>query len=135
MLKGIDPRLSPNLLRDLATTGHLDSVLLVDSNFPILRVNCPVHYVPLTATEVLRMILGVLPVETEAPDAISVRSDATLDTSRSIVREFEPDFRDFVKPEPFDFLGEAVRASVAIVSADTFPACYLIRRGVVTLPV
>jgi L-fucose mutarotase len=131
MLKGIDARLSPELLRDLALTGHYDTVLLVDTNFPVLRLECPVHHLPLPTAEIMRLILELVPVETGASDAICVRSDRATEEILAIVHTFEPDFGEFVQPEPFDFLAEAVKASVAIVSSEMLPTCYLIRRGVV----
>jgi L-fucose mutarotase len=140
VLKGIDPRATPDLLRDLAAMGHYESLLVADGNFPVGRLGGRVHYLPLPTADVLDIVLSLVPVETAAPDAVVIRSDtptSPLDAvqERSLARfqAVEPAFAGFTQPTLPEFLDAAVAASVAIVTADAFPSCYVIRRGVISV--
>ena len=65
MLKGIDPLLTPDLLRLLAQMGHGDVLAVVDRNYPAHAAGAPV--VELAGADLvgaLRAILAVLPVDT-----------------------------------------------------------------------
>jgi L-fucose mutarotase len=74
MLKGIDPLLTPDLLRALAAMGHGDTIAIVDANFPASRVGRSVIDVPgANAPELLNAVLSVLPVDTRAtPPAVTM---------------------------------------------------------------
>ena len=74
MLKGINPLLSPELLKVLCEMGHSDTIVIADGNFPaetmgkngvVLRMDG--HGVP----EILDAILQVMPLDTY-PDATGV---------------------------------------------------------------
>lgn len=75
MLKGVDPLLSPDLLRALALMGHGDEIVLSDANFPAesvagrtvlgksLRMDAP-------SPRALRAVLSLLPLDTHEPDPV-----------------------------------------------------------------
>ena len=72
MLKGISPLISPDILRALAAMGHGDYIALCDANCPVesfgrtggalvLRAD------GISATELLRAILDIVPVDQSYP--------------------------------------------------------------------
>jgi L-fucose mutarotase len=90
MLKGIDPLLSPDLLRILRAMGHGDTIAVVDGNYPAETdakrlVRLDGHGAP----RILDAILSVMPVDGMVPEAVW-RPAAYLDPSR-----LEPVFEDF----------------------------------------
>ena len=138
MLQNVDPRLSPDLLRDLAILGHNDRVLIADLNFPAGKLAVPVHYLPLPASDVLAAVLSVFPLEVSADDAVVVRTDrpsTPLDESQraslDIVRQAQPDFARFGRPDPAaGFLPVALSARVAVITGEIAKSCYVLRRGI-----
>ncbi|MCB1430847.1 MAG: transporter [Alphaproteobacteria bacterium] len=90
MLKGIDPLLSPDLLRVLRAMGHGDEIAIVDGNYPAEEhakrlVRLDGHGAP----RILDAILSVIPVDDMVPEAVW-RPAAYLDPDR-----MEPVFEDF----------------------------------------
>lgn len=77
MLKGIDPVISPDLLRVLARMGHGDELVIADANFPSasvgartvtgmeLRIDCD-------AIRALQAVLSLLPLDEHQPDPVLV---------------------------------------------------------------
>ena len=70
MLKGIDPALSPELLKTLLDMGHGDEICLVDANYPAASagprlIRCD----GLPAPRVLDAILSLLPLDEFVPVA------------------------------------------------------------------
>jgi L-fucose mutarotase len=138
MLKGVDPRVAPELLRDLSRMGHYESLLIADGNFPVGRLGGAVHHLPLPTREVVDAVLSLVPVETGAADAVLVRSDtadspldAVQEECLGLFRSAEPDFTGYARSELGGFVDAALASSVAIITSDLFPSCYVIRRGVV----
>ena len=140
MLKGIDPLLSPELLRVLRAMGHGDEIAIVDGNYPaeehakrLIRLDG--HGAP----RILDAILSVMPLDDMVPEA-AWRPAAYLDPQR-----MEPVFADFArvlaKHEPKqklvplvgeDFYGK-VKACFAVV-ASSEPRLYgnvILRKGVI----
>jgi L-fucose mutarotase len=69
MLRGIDPILSPELLRILRAMGHGDEIALVDANFPAeASAREFVRLDGIDATRVLRAVLSVMPLDNFVPD-------------------------------------------------------------------
>lgn len=65
MLKGIDPVLSPELLKLLAEMGHDDAIVLADANFTAMSLSAgkPVVRLPgLDLVRVVRAVASVLPL-------------------------------------------------------------------------
>lgn len=140
MLKGIDPLLSPDLLRVLRAMGHGDEIAIVDGNYPAEEhgkrvVRLDGHGAP----RILDAILSVMPVDDMVPEA-AWRPAAHMDPAR-----IEPVFEDFtavlLKHEPkqkiVPLVGDAfynkVKACFAIV-ASSEPRLYgniIVKKGVI----
>lgn len=67
MLKGIDSKINADLLYVLAAMGHGDQVAIVDRNYPETS-NADgkelVRYDGLSATQILELVLSVMPLDT-----------------------------------------------------------------------
>ena len=140
MLKGLDPLLSPDLLRVLRAMGHGDEIAIVDGNYPAEEhakrlVRMDGHGAP----RLMDAILSVMPVDDMVPEAVW-RPAAHGDPKR-----MEPVFEEFttvlMKHEPKQsitaLVGEAfytrVKNTFAIVASGE-PRLYgniVIRKGVI----
>ena len=69
MLRNIDPILSPDLLHALRAMGHGDEIVIADANFPGTSTgpDC-IRADGSTASEVLRAVLSVMPLDTFVTD-------------------------------------------------------------------
>ena len=69
MLRGIDPILSPDLLRILRAMGHGDEIVIADANFPgESSARMLVRLDGIDAPRVARAVLSVLPLDTFVDD-------------------------------------------------------------------
>lgn len=91
MLRGLDPLLSPDLLHILAAMGHGDRIVIADANFPgsaVARRICRLDGI--SATEALRAILSVLPLDSFVDDRAQVMQVVGDASARPIVfHEFQ----------------------------------------------
>jgi L-fucose mutarotase len=70
MLKGIDPKLGPDLLRALRAMGHGDEIAIVDANYPAdAHAQRCVRADGHSATDMLGAILSVLPLDRMVDEA------------------------------------------------------------------
>ena len=70
MLRGIDPLLTPDLLRILRAMGHGDEITIVDANYPALsNAKRLVRLDGANATQALEAILSVLPLDSFVENA------------------------------------------------------------------
>lgn len=94
MLKGIDPILSPDLLRILRAMGHGDTIVIADANFPAASISSQVVRLDgISATRVLKAVLSVLPLDTFVQDptqTMEVVGDPTA------VPEIVAEFQDLI---------------------------------------
>ena len=70
MLKGIDPVLSPELLKLLAEMGHDDAIVLADANFTAMSLGAgkPVLRLPgVSMVRALKAVSSVLPLAQRWP--------------------------------------------------------------------
>ena len=70
MLKGIDPLLSPELLKLLAETGHDDALVLADANFTAMSLGAgkPVLRMPgIGMARAVQAVASVLPLAADVP--------------------------------------------------------------------
>jgi L-fucose mutarotase len=123
MLKGLDPLLSPDLLRTLRAMGHGDEIVIVDANYPAEAGGRPVLRLDgHAATAVLDAILSVLPLDTFVPDAawcmeVVGNPDAEepiFAEFRASIRKHEGDGFSLAKLERYTFYDRA-RAAFAVV--------------------
>ncbi len=140
MLKGIDPLLSPDLLRVLRAMGHGDEIAIVDGNYPAEEhgkrvVRLDGHGAP----RILDAILSVLPIDDMVPEA-AWRPAAFLDPSRmeavftdfdAVLHKHEP--KQKITPLVGGAFYTKVRNCFAIV-ASSEPRLYgniILRKGVI----
>ena len=91
MLIGIDPILTPDLLRHLRAMGHGDQLVIVDANFPA-ESSCEKveRLAGVSATQALRAILSVMPLDTFVDDpARTMQVVGNPDEVPDIVKEFK----------------------------------------------
>ena len=70
MLKGLDPLLSPELLRVLRAMGHGDEIVIADANYPAASAGPTlVRLVGVSATQAASAILSVMPLDEFVPEA------------------------------------------------------------------
>jgi len=64
MLIGIDPTLTPDLLRHLRAMGHGDELTITDANFPAESCSNRIERLSgVSATQALKAILSVMPLD------------------------------------------------------------------------
>ncbi len=153
MLKGIDPLLTPELLKILAEMGHGDELIVADANFtaaslarepggghkPLIRVPC---------TTVLRMteaIVSLLPLGTpaERPVGFMRVCDTPEGYASGLQRDVQamlrtrgwlaPEHTEFI--ERFAFYERTRRAFAIVLTGDPQPyGNVLIKKGVIGEP-
>ncbi len=146
MLKGLDNRLTAEVLFALRAMGHGDTLVLVDTNFPadsvaratvqgrVLRMD------NLTSAQAAQAVLSVLPLDTfvggaavrmqmvDAPDQIppvQAEVQAVIDTA-------EGRHWPLLGVERFEFYDRA-RAAYAVIQTGErrFYGCFILRKGVI----
>ena len=142
MLKGIDPLLSPDLLRALARMGHGDEIVIADANFPAasvaartptgreLRIDCD-------AIRALGAVLSLLPLDGYEPDPVAtMRVVGDPEAVPPAVAEALPLLRAAGVAAPkglerFDFYTRAKAAFAVLRTAETRPyGNFILRKGV-----
>lgn len=149
MLKGIDQRLSAEIVHILMLMGHGDDLVICDVNHPAASIAAETTYGKLvdmagcdipTATAA---ILSLMPLDTfvEAPVArmqvvgdpyaqvpIFARMQASIDTAEGRSVQMRA-------LERFAFYAEAKRSFAIIRTADSGPyGCFILKKGVIDLP-
>ncbi|NRR29064.1 RbsD or FucU transport [Oxalobacteraceae bacterium] len=144
MLKGIDPLLTPELLKVLAEMGHADTIAIVDANFTAVTLGQgkPLLRLPGIGLErACKAVLSVLPLELEeGPVSFMAVSDQPRDY-RSAVQQRAlnlceslggagPDLCESVERYAFY---DRVRGAYAIVQTGELQpfANLLLRKGVI----
>lgn len=91
MLRGIDPVLSPDLLRILRAMGHGDELVIADANFPAeTNARTIVRLDGVNATHVLRAVLSLMPLDAFVDDpALSMQMVDDPQGVPPIVAEFQ----------------------------------------------
>lgn len=127
MLKGINPIISPELLKILCEMGHGDYLVIADGNFPAASnakrlIRMDGHGVP----EVLDAILSLLPLDQYVDKQVSLMEVCEGDTVvptiweeyKKIIAKYEPDAQiEFL--ERFDYYGEAKNAYAIIATSES----------------
>ena len=89
MLKNIDPTLGPELLAHLRAMGHGDELAIVDANFPAASsARRLVRMDGLSATQVLRSVLSLLPLDAYVDTAMQVMQVVGTQDTAPIAEEF-----------------------------------------------
>ncbi|MCG7574341.1 ribose ABC transporter [Phaeobacter sp. CNT1-3] len=100
MLRNIDPVLSPELLKILRAMGHGDEIVIADANFPAESTarasgTACVRADGSDASEILRAILSVLPLDSFVPDpALSMQVVGNPDEVPAAVADYQTIIND-----------------------------------------
>jgi L-fucose mutarotase len=101
MLKGIDPLITPELLRLLMKMGHDEAVLLADANFTALSLGAgkPVIRLPGAGmAQVVKAITALLPLAADVAHPVAFMQ----------VSSTEPPYRSALQREVLDLLQESL---------------------------
>jgi L-fucose mutarotase len=147
MLKGIDPVLSPDLLKLLAEMGHDDAIVLADANFTAmsLGVGKPLLRLPgLTMQRVMQAVASVLPLAQDVPFPVAFMrvcgspADYRSAVQREVLAVLEGQGMQAEQAEPVERFAfyERVRSAYAIVvTGERQPwSNFLLRKGVLGEP-
>ena len=100
MLKGINPILTPDLLKILMEMGHGDEIIISDGNFPASAIaKRLVRLDGLNVPEVLDAILEVMPLDQYVEKQVALMEvvpgdnfkPVIWDTYKEIIKKHEPD--------------------------------------------
>ncbi len=146
MLRGIDPVLSPELLKLLASMGHGDDLALVDANHPAETIAAAtttgvlIRLPGLGMARVASAILSLLPVDDFEPSPVRRmevvgRPDDIPDVQAEVigvVTNAAPHAVPLAGLERFAFYAAARKAFAVVQVGDPRPyGCFLIRKGVI----
>lgn len=138
MLKGIDSRITPELLFALARMGHGDTIALVDRNFPAYSRGAQVQHFGGNVDDAVSVILGVMPLDTFVPFSVAkmvaeggMATDEVGDAIARAVLNHEPDAK-IEQVERFDFYRLADKAFTIVQTIEDRPyGCALLYKGLV----
>lgn len=144
MLKGIDPLLTPELLKVLAEMGHDDAVVLADANFTAMSLGAgkPVIRLPgVGMVRALQAVTSVLPLAEDVPAPVAfMQVGGTEPPYRSALqREAQAVLDDAGIPparvegvERFAFYDRVKRAYAIVVTGEPQPwGNFILRKGVI----
>lgn len=149
MLKGIDQRLSAEIVHVLMLMGHGDDLVICDVNHPAATIAAETTFgrlVDLSGCDLptaARAILSLMALDTFVPAPVArmqvvgdpegqvpifARMQAVVDQAEGRAVTIEP-------LERFAFYAAAKRAFAIIRTADSGPyGCFILKKGVVNLP-
>jgi L-fucose mutarotase len=149
MLKGIDPRLSAEIVHVLMLMGHGDDLVICDVNHPAASIAAETTYgrmIDMAGCDIptaARAILTLMPLDTFVPAPVTRmqmvgnpdgevpvfgRMQAVIDAAEGRAVQMQA-------LERFAFYDAAKRAFAIIRTADSGPyGCFILKKGVVDLP-
>ena len=149
MLKGIDQRLSAEIVHVLMLMGHGDDLVICDVNHPAATIARETTYgklIDMAGCDIptaARAILSLMPLDSFVPAPVArmqvvgnpdgvvpifARMQAVVDAAEGHAVQIDP-------LERFAFYAAAKRAFAIIRTADSGPyGCFILKKGVVTLP-
>ena len=146
MLKGIDNRLSAEVLFVLRAMGHGDTLVICDTNFPADSIARKTVYGDLlrmdnlTCGQAVKSILSVLPLDTFVDDfagrmAVVGAPDEIQPVQAEVQAEIdaaEGRPRQMIGIERFEFYDRAKAAYAVIQTGERrFYGCFILRKGVI----
>jgi L-fucose mutarotase len=149
MLKGIDQRLSAEIVHVLMLMGHGDDIVICDVNHPaasIAKDTTHGRLIDMAGCDIptaARAILSLMPLDTFVPAPVvrmQVVGDPAarvpvLDRMQAVIDAAEGREVAMEALERFAFYGAARRAFAIVRTADSGPfGCFILRKGVVSLP-
>jgi L-fucose mutarotase len=149
MLKGIDQRLSAEVVHVLMLMGHGDDLVICDVNHPAASIAADTTYgrlIDMAGCDIptaARAILTLMPLDTFVPAPVT-RMQVVGDPGRqmpvfarmqAVIDAAEGRAVAMQAVERFDFYAAARRAFAIIRTADRGPyGCFILKKGVVDLP-
>jgi L-fucose mutarotase len=146
MLKGISKHVSTELLWILASMGHGDDLIVVDTNFPAQSVanqtvsGTLVEMPGFSTPEAIRVILGLYPLDSFVPDPVKRmevvgKPDEILEIhkeTQKVIDEAEGKHLPMAQLERYAFY-EAAKKSYAVVrTGEGRPyGCFILKKGVI----
>jgi L-fucose mutarotase len=149
MLKGIDQRLSAEVVHVLMLMGHGDDLVICDVNHPAATIAAETsygHLIDMAGCDIptaARAILSLMPLDTFVPAPVSrmqvvgnpeaqvpifARMQGVIDAAEGRPIQMQA-------LERFDFYAAARRSFAIIRTADSGPyGCFILKKGVVDLP-
>lgn len=149
MLKGIDQRLSAEVVHVLMLMGHGDELVICDVNHPAATIAAETTYgrlVDMAGCDIptaARAILTLMPLDTFVPSPIcrmQVVGDPTADQPifarmQAVADSAEGRPVGMQSLERFAFYAAAKQAFAIIRTADSGPyGCFILKKGVIDLP-
>jgi L-fucose mutarotase len=149
LLKGIDQRLSAEVVHVLMLMGHGDDLVICDVNHPAATIAAETTFgrlIDMAGCDIptaARAILSLMPLDTFVPAPITrmeVVGDPTafqpvFGRMQTVADESEGRRVQMQALERFAFYGAAKRAFAIIRTADSGPyGCFILKKGVVDLP-
>ena len=144
MLKGIDPVLTPELLKLLMEMGHDDAIVLADANFTAVRYACgkPIIRLPgIGMARAVKAITSLLPLVADEVHPVgfmqvSGQPDAYRSAlQREVLADLEPQFLAGQSAEPierFAFYERTKQAFAIVLTGELQPfGNFLLRKGVI----
>ncbi|MBL8339816.1 MAG: RbsD or FucU transport [Rhodoferax sp.] len=144
MLKGIDPLLTPDLLRLLADMGHDDALVLADANFTAVRLAAgkPVLRLPgISMARAVRAIDSVLPLAADVDHPVAFMQ--VSGTQPPYLSALQREVLDLLQPsllphqraeaiERFAFYERVQAAFAIVVTGERQPfGNFILRKGVI----
>lgn len=149
MLKGIDPRLSAEIVHVLMLMGHGDDLVICDVNHPAATIAAETTYgrlVDMAGCDIptaARAILTLMPLDSFVPAPVArmqVVGEASAQMPvfgrmQAVIDAAEGRAVEMQALERFAFYEAAKRAFAIIRTADSGPyGCFILKKGVVDLP-
>ena len=149
MLKGIDQRLSAELVHVLMLMGHGDDLVLADVNHPAATIAAATTYgrlVDMSGCDIptaARAILSLMPLDTFVMAPITRMQVVGDPTAELPIFSRMQAVADSAEGRPiamqsldrFAFYDAAKQAFAIIRTADSGPyGCFILKKGVITLP-
>ena len=141
MLKGINPIISPELLKILMEMGHGDEIVIGDGNFPAASVaKRLVRLDGHGVCDILDAVLALMPLDAyvEAPAALMqvTPGDDVVpviwEEYKRIIKKYEPDNNKIEEIERFAFYDRAKEAYAVVATGETaIYANIILKKGVV----
>lgn len=149
MLKGVDQRLSAEIVHVLMLMGHGDDLVICDVNHPAATIAAETTYgrlIDMAGCDIptaARAILTLMPLDTFVPAPVARMQvvgnpDGQVPIfarMQGVVDQAEGRAVTIEALERFDFYAAAKRAFAIIRTADSGPyGCFIMKKGVVDLP-
>ena len=149
MLKGIDQRLSAEVVHVLMLMGHGDDLVICDVNHPAASIAKETTYgqlIDMAGCDIptaARAILSLMPLDSFVPAPVSrmqVVGDPEAEVPvfarmQAVIDAAEGRRVEMQALERFEFYAAAKRAFAIIRTADSGPyGCFILKKGVVNLP-